>query len=57
MKTRVCQPKQEPGAEVGPSVTAYHDDAPLGVNLVYELEAFNDFGVAARISTNVPACD
>jgi len=45
-----------PLTEVGPTVTSYHDDAPLGVDLVYELEAFNDYGVAARISTNVPAC-
>jgi hypothetical protein len=26
------------------------------VALVYDLEAFNDYGVAALISSNVPAC-
>jgi hypothetical protein len=28
----------------------------VGTTLVYELEAFNDYGVAAHLSTNVPAC-
>ena len=42
--------------EVGPTVTSYHDIAPLGVALVYELEAFNAYGVAARLLINVPAC-
>jgi len=42
----------------GPDATAYHDgNAPLKESLVYELEAFNDYGVAARISTNVSSCD
>jgi len=38
------------------SLTSYHDDAPLGVDLVYELEAFNEYGVAVRAQTSVPAC-
>ena len=42
--------------QLGPDLTSYHDAAPLGENLVYELEAFNTYGVAARVSTNVPAC-
>jgi hypothetical protein len=42
--------------EVGPTVFSYSDNAPLRVNLVYELEALNDFGVAPRISKSVPAC-
>jgi hypothetical protein len=41
---------------VAASQTSYHEDAPLEVDLVYELEAFNNNGVAARISTSVPAC-
>ena len=45
-----------PLTELGPSASAYHDDAPLELKLVYELEAFNDFGVANRISVTVPAC-
>jgi hypothetical protein len=43
---------------VGATASAYQDStAPLGVNLVYDLEAFNDYGVAARISTTVGSCD
>jgi uncharacterized protein YgiM (DUF1202 family) len=43
--------------DVGSDVTTYHDVAPLGVTLLYELEAFNDYGVAPRISTSVQACE
>jgi uncharacterized protein YgiM (DUF1202 family) len=43
--------------DVGPDVTSYHDDAPLGVALIYELEPFNSDGVGPRSSSNVPACD
>ena len=43
-------------AELGSTTTAYHDNALLKVDLVYELEAFNDYGVAPRVSTRVPAC-
>jgi hypothetical protein len=43
--------------EVAAGVTAYHDIAPLKIDLVYQLEAFNDLGVANRISTRVPACE
>jgi uncharacterized protein YgiM (DUF1202 family) len=42
--------------QLGPDLTSYHDTAPLGEDQVYELEAFNSYGVAARVSTNVPAC-
>jgi hypothetical protein len=42
--------------EVGATVTSYSDKAPVGSGLVYELEAFNDYGVSARTSTSVPAC-
>jgi hypothetical protein len=38
------------------SQTSYHDDAIVGVDLVYELEAFNTYGVASRVQTSVPAC-
>jgi hypothetical protein len=41
---------------VAGSATSYHDDAPMNVELVYELEAFNPNGVALRLQTNVPAC-
>ena len=41
---------------VAGNLTTYHEAAPLGEDLVYELEAFNAYGVAARSSTNVPAC-
>ncbi len=41
---------------VAASQTSYHDDSPMGVDLVYELEAFNNNGVAVRIPTSVPAC-
>jgi len=40
------------------TATGYSDtSAPTGVNLVYGLEAHNDYGVAARITVSVPACD
>jgi uncharacterized protein YraI len=41
---------------VAGNLTTYHEAAPLGEDLVYELEAFNAYGVAARSSTNVPVC-
>jgi hypothetical protein len=44
-------------ANIEPTASSFHDDAPLGVDLVYELEAFNDYGVGPRISTSVPACE
>jgi uncharacterized protein YgiM (DUF1202 family) len=43
--------------ELPPASTSYSDNPPLKVNLVYELEAFNDYGVAPRISTTVQACE
>ncbi len=42
---------------VGVGVTSYEDNAPGGADLVYELEAFNDYGASASISTDVAACD
>jgi uncharacterized protein YgiM (DUF1202 family) len=42
--------------QVAADATAYHDEAPVGVDLVYELEAYNNYGVSSRLSTNVPAC-
>ena len=43
-------------AQIGPTLTSYSDSAPLGTDHVYELEAFNDYGVAPRIATSVPTC-
>ena len=43
-------------AEVAPTITAYHDNAPLKVDLLYELEAFNQYGVANRLLVRIPAC-
>ena len=45
-----------PLVEVMATMTSYHDKAPLGEDLIYEMEAFNDYGSSARIATNVPAC-
>ena len=43
---------------VAAGVTSYDDiDAPRQVDLSYELQAFNDYGSSASISTNVAACD
>jgi len=45
-------------ADVAPPATAYTDSsAPQGTNLVYGLEAHNDYGVAARKSVSVPSCN
>lgn len=44
--------------DAGPTVTAYTDNsAPQKTNLVYALEAHNDYGVAARITVSVPSCN
>ena len=43
-------------ATVDANTTSYHDIAPLGMDLTYELEAFDAFGVAPRLSVAVPAC-
>jgi hypothetical protein len=43
--------------EVGPTVTSYSEDAPMNVNLIYEMEAFNDYGVSLHASNSVPACN
>jgi hypothetical protein len=42
-------------AEVGS--TTYHNNAPLSIDLVYELEAFDDYSVSPRVLVRVPACD
>ncbi len=47
----------DPLVAVGAGVTSYEDNAPGGEDLLYELEAFNDYGASASISTNVSACD
>ncbi len=45
-------------AEVGPATTTYIDyNAPLKVDLVYELEALNAVGSTAPIYVTVLACD
>jgi len=41
---------------VAGNLTSYHDDAPMDVDLLYEMEAFNDYGVAVRVEARVPAC-
>ena len=35
---------------------AYTDNAPRGVNMKYQIEAFNDYGVSSRQTTRVSAC-
>ena len=35
---------------------SYNDDTPPSKNYLYEIEAFNEYGVSARISTQVQAC-
>ncbi len=43
--------------ELGPNVKAHQDNAaPLGLELVYELEAFNEYGVSPRVSAKISAC-
>ncbi len=43
--------------DAGPSATSYSDpSAPTGTNLVYGLEAHNDYGVAPLITVSVPTC-
>jgi hypothetical protein len=44
--------------DVGPHTAAFRDSpAPLKVKLVYQLEAYNDYGVGNRVKTTVPSCD
>jgi hypothetical protein len=44
--------------DAGPTSTAYTDSsAPTGTNLVYGLEAHNDYGAAPLITVSVPTCD
>jgi hypothetical protein len=35
---------------------SFTDNAPRGVNLKYQIEAFNDYGVSSRQTTRVIAC-
>jgi hypothetical protein len=43
--------------ELGPNVKAFRDNSsPLGVELVYELEVFNEYGRSPRISAKISAC-
>jgi hypothetical protein len=44
--------------DVGPHTAAFNDKAaPLKVKLVYQLEAYNDYGVGNRVKTTVSSCD
>lgn len=44
--------------DISATSTAYSDSgAPTGTSLEYALEAHNDYGVAARITVSVPACN
>jgi hypothetical protein len=44
-------------ARVGATVGSYTDyDAPMNVNLMYELEALNEAGSTAPVYVMVPAC-
>ena len=43
-------------AKLGPNATSYTDDAPRGVNLKYQIEAFNDYGVSPSLSLKIDAC-
>jgi hypothetical protein len=40
----------------GSGITAYVDNAPLGVDLTYAVEAVNTFGHSGQATTSVPAC-
>jgi hypothetical protein len=44
-------------AELGPTETAYHNNAPLKEDLVYALEAFTPNSASARVLVRVPACE
>jgi hypothetical protein len=44
--------------DVGPTATAYTDSsAPQKTDLIYALEAHNDYGVAPQITVSVPSCN
>jgi hypothetical protein len=43
-------------ATVGAGSVVYHEKAPLGVKLVYEVEAFNEYGVSVRLAGAMPRC-
>jgi hypothetical protein len=42
--------------KVGPKGVSYTDNAPRGVNLKYQIESFNEYGVSSRQTTRVSAC-
>lgn len=41
---------------LGATATAYHDNAPLKMSLVYELQAINDYDASPRVSALIPEC-
>jgi hypothetical protein len=43
-------------AGLGASDTTFVDNAPMAVDLAYELEAFNAAGSTVRASVSLPAC-
>lgn len=43
-------------ADLKEDANFFNENAPLGVNLVYDLEPFNDYGVAGSMSSSVKAC-
>jgi hypothetical protein len=43
-------------AQLGQKFVSYTDNAPRGVNLKYQIEAINDYGVSSRQTTRVIAC-
>lgn len=43
--------------QLGPTATSYTDNAPRGVDLNYQIEAFNDYGVAPRLTTKISVCE
>ncbi len=43
--------------DFGPQASDYQDNsAPFGVELVYKLEAFNEYGVAYPATASLPPC-
>jgi hypothetical protein len=43
-------------ARLGPAETTYRENAPMSVDLVYELLAYNNAGSTPRVSVMFPAC-
>ena len=42
--------------QLGPKANSYTDKAPRSVDLKYQIEALNDYGVAPRLETQIRAC-